>query len=158
MIVVESVHGPAPWTIKQFGRLSLDNPDVPKLDGIAVVLEEQTVGFWSFGVATWCAVGEFHIIVNHEAVVANRNSSVFDLRITIIFRGGEIDVVGLPRHRRKASVEIGLGDLIDASALIVTPNESKGVENLDFISALHIHAAVGSALSPRVRHEGSAKL
>src|SRR3981189_1065726 len=71
----------------------------------------------------------------------------------------ENDVVGLPLLRRPARVYQRCVLAIERSAgPIWVGGVMKGIQNLHFIPALQIHAAVSARLALGVRHRGSGKL
>ena len=68
------------------------------------------------------------------------------------------DVVGLPVHGRERSVGVGRGDLVDAAAVVVLERiKTKGIEDLNFVFALELNAAVAAILALLDGHVGSAE-
>lgn len=65
----------------------------------------------------------------------------------IEFRGGEVDVVGLPAEGRVTHVDFGNGDFVEAATFVVFAFEAEAVEHLDFISSLEVDAAVTAFLA-----------
>src|SRR5262245_65265677 len=72
----------------------------------------------------------------------DRDSTRFGLFTILEDRGMELDVVALPDSRGLARIDQRLGHAVDAATVVVLAVESIAIENLHFISALHVHTAV----------------
>src|SRR6266446_1144865 len=59
----------------------------------------------------------------------------------------ELDVVALPDRRRLAGVHLGSGHFINGAAIVVLAFQTVAVQDLHFISSLHINAAIAPGLS-----------
>lgn len=136
-----------------------EDPDVAVADGVAVVLEVDGaggVGFFDGGGGG--AVGEFDVVLDEDAIVADGEAGGGGfLAVGVVFRGGEIDIVGLPGERWEAEVLAGGGDFVEAAAFVVFAVEAEAVEHLDFVAALEVDAAVAAGLATGVGHEGEAE-
>src|ERR1700722_5374249 len=137
-----------------------DDPNIPKTDRIAVVLQENGTGMLVGAVAAGRRMFEIEIVMNGHAVVPNRDDGVLAFRLLVRSKtgGAELDVVGLPRKGREAHIYERLGLLVNAAAFVVQSLETEGVEHLDFVLVRQINAAVAASLPARKGHEGRAKL
>src|SRR5690606_33522998 len=84
-------------------------------------------------------------------VMTDGEPGVSHLGIAVIPWRRDLDVVGLPRERGIAHVELWCGDGIDASAFVVLPFETKAVEHLNLVAALEIRPAVATVLPAILR-------
>src|SRR5580698_4253028 len=79
------------------------DPDVAERDRVAMVLQLERAGRPLVVQAPRRLLGNFEVVVDHYAIVPNRDASVFRFHPCVIeLRRGEIYVVGLPRERRQA--------------------------------------------------------
>ena len=94
-----------------------------------MVLEEDRAG--TLFVALFRATGgtrHFEILVDGVAVVFHGDLRIGGLRTgRIEFRGGEIDIVGLPAQGRVAEILFRLGDFVDATAFVVDSGEAEAI-------------------------------
>lgn len=120
-----------------------------------MILEVQWAGFWRFaGDTTWGFAWKLEVVVDKDAVVVDGDSSVGRfLTLGVEFGSFENDVVGLPGERRVAHVQAGVGDLVDTAAFVVFTSQAEGVEDLQFVTAVNVHAAVASSLTTITRLE-----
>jgi hypothetical protein len=86
--------------------------------------------------------------MHEHAVVRHRDGrSALLLAIGIDLAGAIFDVVGLPDERRKTHIHVGGPRSVNAAAFVVLAFEPKAIEDLDFIAALQIDAAVAAPLA-----------
>src|SRR5579862_5573794 len=130
------------------------DPDIAELDGVIVILQEDRAGGVGFLFAAARRAGDFSVVMNQFAVPIDGDVGVFDLLAVLEFGGMEGDVVRLPFARRLGHVlgrgfysvhgtafALGVGFIVVA------------VENLKFVTALLIDAAVASILRFEFRPE-----
>src|SRR5579871_277616 len=86
--------------------LLLNDPDITEKHRIPMALELNGAGFGGFLLAATGRAGDFHVIVNEDAILPHGGDGVLGLfAVGVEARGLEINVVGLPGERREAGVE-----------------------------------------------------
>src|SRR5579885_1272861 len=96
-------------------------------------------------------LGDFHIILNLDAVLVDRDASRFHLLAVLANRGSELNVIALPHRRRLADILERSGHLVDRAAIIVLALQSVAIENLHLVTALDVDAAIAAFLALLVR-------
>src|SRR5438093_9950110 len=64
----------------------------------------------------------------------------------------EFDVIALPNGRCLAGIDARGGNFVNGTAIVVLTVEPVAVQDLHFIAALQIHAAVAARLTGRTGH------
>ena len=73
-------------------------------------------------------------------------------------RGDELDVVRLPSHRWESCIKVSSLDTVDSSAGISFVVEPERIEDLCFVSALVIDAAITATLPHRLGNKRGTEL
>ena len=135
------------------------NPDVSERDGIQVVLKKQgTFSEFLIGDAAGSGGVEFDVVLDADAVLEDGGAGIFLYGSVLVESGGaEVYVVGLPLERGLAGIcERGINGIDRAAVAEVRILYAVGVENLQFICAVDINAAVALSLTGFVGHIGFA--
>ena len=102
-------------------------------------------------------LGDILLVVDGDTVLPDADHTLLHLLATFEDGWGEVDIVGLPDGWGLAGVDQRLGHAVDAAAIVVFAIEAIAVKHLHLVAALHIHAAVATALTTGLGHVGHAE-
>ena len=100
------------------------------------VKQARAVCFWMLAGGS---LRQFQVIMNHNPIMANRNTGILGFLTALVNSCREIVVIGLPGQGRKTHINLRLGNGINPAALIVLSFQSKRIQDLDLVPSLDIH-------------------
>ena len=116
------------------GELFRNDPDVAIINWMAVVLQPNGTTDGCFGVEAGGggSAVDLNLIMDEHAVVFDGHQSIFYFRAGLIeLCRIEIHVVGLPGERGQTHVDFGLGERVEAAALVVFARQPERIEERD---------------------------